>query len=154
MSTMCRCPTNFVELSPSWETANCAATQECPRILWNSKVHCRVHKSPPLVPILSHIDSVHPTPSYLFKIQFNIIHSPTPWSSSWSFSIWSSQQYHICIPPLPHSCYMTWPSHPPWLQYSNFILWTVQVMNLLLMQIRIQVDGKCSNHCALNRYVT
>jgi hypothetical protein len=56
---------SLMELSPSWEAANCAATQEFPRILWNPKVH---YKTPSLVPILSQIDPVHTTPSYLSKL--------------------------------------------------------------------------------------
>jgi hypothetical protein len=65
---------SHMELSPSWEAANCAATQEIPSILWNPKVHYRVHKSPPLVPILGQI---HTISSYLSKIHVNITHPPT-----------------------------------------------------------------------------
>jgi hypothetical protein len=65
------------ELSPSKEAANCAATQELPSILRNPKIHYRVHKSPPLVPILSQVDPVRTISSYLSKINFNIAHPLT-----------------------------------------------------------------------------
>jgi hypothetical protein len=100
------------ELSPR-EVVNCAATRELPSILWNPKVHYRVHKRPPLAPILSQIDLVHTTPSYLSMIHFNIVHLPMSWASQWPLTFWLSHQYPTCIPLLPHSCCVPCPSHPP-----------------------------------------
>jgi hypothetical protein len=52
-------------LRPSRDAASFAATQELPSIFCNPKVFYRVHKSPPLLPILSQINPVRTTPSYL-----------------------------------------------------------------------------------------
>jgi hypothetical protein len=73
--------TNSMELSPSWEATNCSLTPEFPNTLWNQKIHYRVHKSPLLGPILSQISPAHITPSYLSKINFNIVLPPMSLSS-------------------------------------------------------------------------
>jgi hypothetical protein len=65
----------------SSEAASCAATQELQKILWSPKVYYCIHKGPPLVLILSQINPIRSTPSYISKIQFNIIHTPTSCSS-------------------------------------------------------------------------
>jgi hypothetical protein len=56
-----------------WEAVSCTATQEFSSISWNSKAHCHVHKSCPLAPVLSQINSVRTTPSYFSKIHLNIV---------------------------------------------------------------------------------
>jgi hypothetical protein len=97
---------SLMELSPSWEAANCAATQELPSILWNPKVYYRVNKSIQLDPILSQINPIRTIPSYLSKIHFNIVNPPTSWSFQWSSSFCLSHQYIICIPfrPIRATC--------------------------------------------------
>jgi hypothetical protein len=57
----------------SWQANIRPATQEIPNIVCNPKLHYCVHKSPPLIPILSQINPVHTTTSYLSKLHFNIV---------------------------------------------------------------------------------
>jgi hypothetical protein len=64
---------NFMELSPSWEDINCAATEEVPSILWRPKVHYRVDESHRLVPIMSQIHPVHTATPYFSTAHFNSV---------------------------------------------------------------------------------
>jgi len=94
------------------------------------KAHYHVHKSPPLVPLLSYMHPLHTFPPYFLRIHSNIILPSTSTSSKWPLPFRS----FICISHLSYACCMPHPSQPPWLYYPSNIRWSVQVMQLLIMQ--------------------
>ena len=72
-----------MEHSSSWQANRFSASQE---IVLNPKVHYRIHKCLPPVPILSQFDPVHNPTSHFPKTHLNIILPSTPGPPKWSLS--------------------------------------------------------------------
>ena len=107
--------THSREYSPSGEDNRFSASQEIPRILWNPNVHCRIHKTPPLVPILSQINPVH-----------------SPYRISWRSILISSSHLRLGLPSsLFPSGFPTKTLHTPLFHCSSRTKGSVQVRWLI-----------------------
>ena len=102
-----------VQQSPSWEANRFPAIQEIPRILWRPKIHYRIQKCPPPVPILSQLDAVHTPTFHFLMIHFNIILPSTPGSPQWSLSLRFPYQDPVQASPFPNTRHMPRPCHSP-----------------------------------------
>ena len=119
--------TYSMEQSPSSEADRVANSQEIPYILWNLKVHYCIHKCPPSVLILSQLDPVHTPTTHFPKIHLNIILPSMPGSPQ------VSPQNPVHTSPIPHTCYMSCPSHSSQFYHPISIGWAVQNIKLLIM---------------------
>ena len=114
-----------MEQSPSWEANRLSASQEI-RIVWNLKVHNRILKCPPPVPILSQIDSVRAPTSHCLKIHRNIKLPSTPGSFKWAVPLGFPHLNPVYTFPPPYVL------HSPPTYHPNSIGWGVQIIELLV----------------------
>jgi hypothetical protein len=96
--------TNSAELSPSSEANSRSATQQISSSLRNPKIHYRVHKSAPLVLILSQIHIVRTVICNFLKSLLNSILPSMPRSMQCSLSSRFSHHDFVCSSRLSHTC--------------------------------------------------
>jgi hypothetical protein len=114
-----------MEHSP-WEANRFAASQEISRVLWNPKFHYRIHKCLPPVSILS--QSNQSIPHIPLPEDPPLPHMPG--STKWSLSLRFSHQNPVYTCSLPHTCYMSCPSHFRF-YHPHSSGWGVQIIKLM-----------------------
>lgn len=114
------CKTHSIRQSPYWEYGGCSASQESLHLLWNPKVRYCVHKSLPMVCILSQLNPVYVLPHEFVNIHFDIVLLYMLNSSMCSLPIVSFNQNFLHISHL-HACYNPCPSQLQYLvKHTNY----------------------------------
>jgi len=123
--------TYSIEQSPPWEPDQFSVNQDITRILWNPNVHYCIHKCLPPVPILSRIKPVHASPSHFLQIILILsCHLRLGFPSGLFPSGFPTKTLYT---PLPHMCYMPYPSHSSQFDHPINIGWGVQIIKFLII---------------------
>jgi hypothetical protein len=88
-------PINSMQQSPSWEANSSSGSLEIPSIL--RKDHYSAHNSKQLVPIMNHINSVHPPPPrqfYFMKTRSNTV-EPLTTDTAGEFKFCPLQEVYV-----------------------------------------------------------
>ena len=108
---------------PSWEANRFSASQEIPRVLWDPKVHYRIHNSSPSLRVLSKTDSVHAS-SHFSKIHFNTTLPSKPCHPSGLLpsgpptkTLYATLLASFVLHALPIAVFLTW--SPKWYLAGN-----------------------------------
>jgi len=122
-----------MEQNPSWEAESHSANREILRLIWNPEVHYRVHKIPPLVPMLNQMSPVHIFPPYFSKTRSNAMLLFTIKLSKWSLLFRLTNQNFVRISYLYYTYYMVRPSDSISFNGPSSIQWAVQTVKLHIM---------------------
>ena len=115
-------------LTPSWEVKRFSTSQEIPRILWNLKVHYRIHKCPPPLPILNQFDPAHTPTSHFLKTHLNNILPSASGYPKWSLSPGFPHQNPYML--LPYPICATCPAHLTFLDFNTRTILSEQYRSL------------------------
>jgi hypothetical protein len=126
--------------SPSWNANSRLATQETFRLLWNSKVHYRVHKSHHWSlssARCSQSTSFHPIFLRSILKLSPYLHLCLP--SYLLFRLFD--QNFVCISHHSHACYLPRPPHSPWFYRPNNNFFIISVFILPSDQRQVLLSG-------------
>jgi hypothetical protein len=113
---VCKCRTLLTNsMSTTWEGPSYAATWELASILWNPKVHYRIHKSSPLAPILSQTNPIltpplSPRPIIILSAHLYLYlpSGPFPSGIPTNNNLYTCLFSPICATCIPVSSSVTW----------------------------------------------
>ena len=123
-------PANSTEQSTSWEVF-----EEIPHTWWNIKFCYCVRNKLSLVSSLTQMNPIRNTPSFFFKIHFNILIYGKILQATSSIDVFLSK---VCMHfSSPHACRMPCWSDLPCFDPPSNIRWGVKIVKLLIAQFLI-----------------